>query len=155
DFHVTGVQTCALPISHAMPTLAAHSLLQWSSMTFFCAAESLSYQPLFIVHAKVDAYSLWSLWNLVTLSMPNVMIECQGNTIASATPFSSASRASGADTCTLVAPSSDMYAAIVPFDGRIFMPLTCAGSAIACLECIVPVCTCAKQNLMSFISVGA
>ena len=39
----------------ALPTLPAHSLLQWSSMTFFWAAESLSYQPLFIVHANVDA----------------------------------------------------------------------------------------------------
>src|SRR5690606_28053043 len=35
---------------HAPPTLPAHSLLQWSSMTFFWPAASLSYQGLLSTH---------------------------------------------------------------------------------------------------------
>ena len=36
------------------PTLVAHSLLQWSSMTFFWFADSPSYQGLFITQTKSE-----------------------------------------------------------------------------------------------------
>jgi hypothetical protein len=49
--------------------------------------------------------------------MPKLMIESQGKVMASATPFSSASRDSGADTCTLVPPSSVTICATVPLAG--------------------------------------
>ena len=60
--------------------------------------------------------------------MPNSTIEPHGKVIASATPFSSTSRASGAEACTFVPPSRVTKRAMVAFAGRTFMPLTSAGT---------------------------
>ena len=68
------------------------------------------------------------MWKVTTLSMPNRMIEPHGKVIASATPRSSASRASGAEACTLVPPSSVTIWPIVLVAGRTFMPLMSVGS---------------------------
>jgi hypothetical protein len=87
--------------------------------------------------------------------MPKLMIEFQGKVIASATPFDSASRASGADTCTLVPPSTLTIWPTVPLAGRIFMPLIWPGSVMGCFEWKVPTCRCARQTLTSFISCWA
>ena len=62
--------------------------------------------------------------------MPNSTIEPHGKVIASATPFSSTSRASGAEACTLVPPSRVMKRAIVALAGRTFMPFTSPGTTI-------------------------
>ena len=139
----------------AAPTLAAHSFEQWLSITAFWAGASLSYQPLFRTHTKLEAYIRASVWNLTALSMPKEMVDSHGKVMASATPRSMASRDSGADTLTLVAPSSVMYCAVVALAGRIFMPLICDGSVMATLEWMVPTCTCPKQYFTSFISVAA
>ena len=74
------------------------------------------------------------MWYLVTLSMPNRKFEPHGLVAASATPFSSTSRISGADDCTLVPPSWVTSAAMVAWAGRIFMPLRSPGTTIFLLR---------------------
>src|SRR5450759_1588067 len=61
--------------------------------------------------------------------MPNNNTDPQGKKTASATCFSSMSRTSGAEPCTLVPPSSVTSSAMVACAGRIFMPLMSAGLA--------------------------
>ena len=68
-------------------------------------------------HWKVTVWSGASIWYFVTLSMPNSNTEPHGNVTASATPFSSTSRTSGALACTLVPPSRVTQAATVACDG--------------------------------------
>ena len=48
-----------------------------------------------------------------------------------------------------------MVWATVPLAERIFMPFNWPGSVIGFLAWKVPMCTCAKQNFTSFISVAA
>ena len=89
--------------------------------------------------------------------MPNSGTEPHGKVTASATPFSSMSRTSGALDCTLVPPSWVTKAAMVACAGRIFMPLMSPGTMIfLVLEWIAPgSCTKARQNFTSFISAAA
>src|SRR5574343_607934 len=124
-------------------------------MTFFWVALSLLYQAGFMTQVKAAAYRRMSVWFLTALSMLKEISEFQGNVMASATPFSSASRDSGAETCTLVAPSKVMVWATVPLAGRIFMPLIWPGSEMGFLLCSVPMWTWAKHSRTSFISVAA
>ena len=93
-----------------------------------------SYLDWFMAQTKVVTYRGMSMWNLVTLSMPNRPIEPQGKVMASATPRSSMSRASGAEDCTLVPPSCVTIWPTVLVPGRIFMPLTSLGSTIFLVE---------------------
>ena len=96
------------------------------------------------------------MWYLTTLSMPNRPIEPHGKVMASATPRSSMSRASGAEACTLVPPSAVTIWPMVLVAGRTFMPLMSDGSVILVREWKVPgSCTNAKQYFTSFISFAA
>src|SRR5262249_22276939 len=83
--------------------------------------------------------------------------EPHGNVTASATPFSSTSRTSGALACTLVPPSCVTQAATVAVDGRTFSPLISPGTTIFLLrECQVSgSSTKEKQYFTSFISDAA
>src|SRR5690606_39835466 len=87
--------------AHGEALRTAHSFVQWSSMTFFCAADMRLYFDLLKTMAKVVAYSGAFMWYFVTLSMPNRITEPHGKVTASATPFSMTSCNSGAEACTL------------------------------------------------------
>src|SRR5205807_9823529 len=89
--------------------------------------------------------------------MPNSTSEPHGKVTASATPRSMMSRTSGADDCTVVAPSWDTKLDMVAWAGRIFMPLISSGTMIFLVrewnedgEWMKP-----RQNLTSFISFSA
>src|SRR3972149_10622029 len=89
--------------------------------------------------------------------MPTSGIDPHGKVTASATPLARISRTSGALDCTLAPPSCVTQVAMVACAGRIFMPLTSAGTVIfLVLEWNVPgSCTKARQNLTAFISAAA
>ena len=91
---------------------------------------------LFMIHTNITEPSGSSMSYFVTLSMPNSNIEPHGKVTASATPLARMSRTSGALDCTLVPPSCVTQAAMVPWAGRIFMPLMSSGTTIFLLvEC--------------------
>ena len=111
--------------AHGLATFSAHSVVQWSSITFFCAGDMrVVLVPCSSPRRRSRSQNGMSMWYFVTLSMPNRTIEPHGKVIASATPLSSTSRASGAEACTLVPPSSVTNAPMVACAGRTFMPFT-------------------------------
>ena len=71
---------------------------------------------------------------LTALSMRQFISACQDMVVASAKPFSSASRASMIEMWTLEPPSMVAHLPSVPFAGRSFTPFMCSGLVITFFE---------------------
>src|SRR5260370_38220262 len=72
---------------HGPPTLPATSVVQLSSIAFFCTADIWSYLSRLHTNANVVTQTGTSIWTLATLSMPKSCTEPPGQLTESPTTF--------------------------------------------------------------------